>query len=113
MRSKCDECPLTRHAAVILAFAMSTETVDTIPDLSERLHSLQTCSGDELAELASNLSLEGRLPLAFLDGLTEEDKTLCYRVSLLCYCVTLTVQIPREMQLRVVLADQHRKDCWD
>lgn len=89
---------------------MSTETVDTIPDLSECLHSLRTCSGDELAELASNLGLEGQLPLAFLDGLTEEDKTLCYCVSLLCYCVTLTVQIPHEMQLRVVLADQHRKD---
>ena len=87
------------HTDVILAFAMSTETANTIPDLSKCLQLLQSCSGDKLAQLASNLGLAGRLPLAFLDGLTEEDKTLCYHISLLCYCVTLSLQIPCEMQL--------------
>lgn len=83
----------------------------TIPDLSERLQSLRTCSNDELSQLVSNLQLVERLPMTFLNGLAEEDKTLCYRVALLCYCVTLSVQVPREMQLRVVLADQHKKDA--
>jgi hypothetical protein len=95
---------------VILAFAMSTGAVNSVPSLSERLRYLRSCSGDELAQLVSDLCLEERLPRAFLDGLSEEDKTICYRVALLCYCVTLSVQIPREMQLRVVLADQHKKD---
>jgi hypothetical protein len=86
---------------------MSTEAV---PDLSEHLQSLRTCSGEEINQLVSNLRLAERLPVAFLDGLAEEDKIICYRVALLCYCVTSSKQIPREMQLRVVLADQHKKD---
>lgn len=95
---------------MILASATSMGPTDTVPELSERLQSLRTCSGEELAQLVSNLRLVERLPLAFLDGLATEDRITCYRVALLCYCVTLSVQIPREMQLRVVLADQHKQD---
>ncbi|KAH8976484.1 hypothetical protein EDB92DRAFT_2099541 [Lactarius akahatsu] len=90
---------------------MSTVSTDTAPVLSERLQSLRSCSVDELNQLVSTLRLLERLPVAFLDGLSEEDKILCYRVALMCYCVTNSMQIPREMQLRVVLADQHKKDA--
>ena len=106
IRSKCDEC----CAAVILSFTMSMRAVDTVPSLSEHLHFLHSCSSDELVWLVSVLNLAERLPQAFLDGLAEEDRTTCYHVTLLCYCVTLSVQIPCEMQLRVVLAKQHKKD---
>ena len=82
----------------------------TVPSLSEHLHFLHSCSSDELVWLVSVLNLAERLPQAFLDGLAEEDRTTCYHVTLLCYCVTLSVQIPCEMQLRVVLAKQHKKD---
>ncbi|KAH9029568.1 P-loop containing nucleoside triphosphate hydrolase protein [Lactarius hengduanensis] len=83
----------------------------TKPLVRFSLQSLQSCSVDELIQLVSTLCLLERLPVAFLDGLAEEDKILCYRVALMCYCVTNSMQIPREMQLRVVLADQHKKDA--
>jgi hypothetical protein len=89
---------------------MSTGAYDSIPELSERLQHLQSCSVKELSQLVSCLSLAERLPHTFLDGLAEEDMIICYHVALLCYCVTLSAQIPCEMQLRVVLADQHKMD---
>ncbi len=89
---------------------MPTVPIDIAPELPEHLQSLRTCSNDELNRLVSTLCLVERLPVAFLDGLTEEDKIICYRVALLCYCVTSAMQIPREMQFRVVLTDQHKKD---
>jgi hypothetical protein len=88
----------------------SADMIETVPELSglsDHLRSLRGCSGDELKQLVSNLSLDERLPVAFLDGLPEEDRITCYRVALLCHCATNSMQIPREMQLRVVLADQH------
>ncbi|KAN0128820.1 P-loop containing nucleoside triphosphate hydrolase protein [Lactarius tabidus] len=78
---------------------MSTGAVNSVPSLSECLQYLWSCSGDELTQLVSDLY-----------GLSKEDKTICYCVALLCYCVTLSMQIPCEMQLRVVLTDQHKKD---
>jgi replicative superfamily II helicase len=89
---------------------MSTGAVNSVPSLSECLQYLWSCSGDELTQLVSDLCLKERLPCMFLDGLSKEDKTICYCVALLCYCVTLSMQIPCEMQLRVVLTDQHKKD---
>ncbi len=43
-------------------------------------------------------------------GLQERTNIICYRVALLCYCMTDSVQITCEMHLRVVLAGQHRRD---
>ncbi|KAH9017400.1 P-loop containing nucleoside triphosphate hydrolase protein [Lactarius hengduanensis] len=63
------------------------------------------------ARLISNLGLCDRLPGSFLNTLDEDDKDICYRAALMCYSVTGSTQVPREMQLRVVLASQNGSDC--
>jgi hypothetical protein len=85
--------------------------MDSAHTLAERLEALWTCSTEYLEELVQSLSLESRLPINFLGGLQTQDRTICLRAIVLCYCVTQAAQIPREMQLRAVLADQHGKDA--
>lgn len=63
-------------------------------------------------DVVSNLHLRERLPVSFIDALDEDDRIICYRASLICYGVTGSTQVPREMQLRVVLANQNAKDCF-
>lgn len=79
--------------------------------LCEHLQFLRTCLVDELKRLISNLSLYDRLPLSFLESLDEDDKIVCYRAALICYSVTNSIQVPCEMQLRVVLAIKNGRDC--
>ena len=90
---------------------MSTQDLVTVLELNEHLHFLWTCPGDELNRLVSNLCLHERLPLSFLCTLDEGDKTICLRAVLICYSVTGSTQVPREMQLKVVLANWNGKDC--
>jgi replicative superfamily II helicase len=85
--------------------------LDTVLELRDHLNYLQTCPGNELQQLVSNLRLHERLPMAFIDTLDEDDKAICYRAALICYSVTSSTQVPREMQLQVVLANQNGKDC--
>jgi len=89
---------------------MSTTTA---PSLCEWLELLRKCSGDYLKDLVHSIGpdIEGRMPKDFLDSLDVGDQVICFRASLICYGVTGSTQVPREMQLRAVLADQHRKDC--
>ena len=61
-------------------------------------------------ELVSRLDLLSRLPKNYLDSLDDKDRVICFWATLLCYCVTNAVQIPRKMQLRAVLVDQHEND---
>ncbi len=91
---------------------MSTDTISTVLPLSEHLKELRTCSSSYLQELVTKLGqdLQTRLPVAFLDSLNEKDWSLCCRSILLCWAVTGATQVPREMQLKAVLADQHGKD---
>ncbi|KAI9463684.1 P-loop containing nucleoside triphosphate hydrolase protein [Lactarius psammicola] len=56
------------------------------------------------------LGLRERLPAGFLDTLDEDDLTICYRAAVMCYGVTGSAQVPREMQLKAVLSDYHGKD---
>ena len=56
------------------------------------------------------LGLLSKLPREFLDTLDDKDLVICFRVTLLCCYVTNGAQIPCEMQLRAVLADQHGND---
>ena len=78
--------------------------MDTNPE--EQLSFFRRCNLDTLKEHL--VSLEN-LPTEFLDTLDEKDKTICYRATLLCY--TVCKQVPKEMQLRTLLADVNRKDC--
>ena len=91
---------------------MSTDFISTALPLSEHLGVLRTCSSDYLQDLVAKLGqdLQTRLPISFLDLLNEKDRSLCYRAILLCWAVTAATQVPREMQLKAVLADQHGKD---
>jgi hypothetical protein len=81
-----------------------------VPTLPERLNFLRTCTAAEISELLAHLSLGFELPGGFLDSLDENDKTTCRRAMAICYCVTEGKIIPREMQLRAVLADRHGQD---
>jgi len=82
--------------------------MDSVPVLAERLETVRTLATENLEELFLGLSLESRAPIGFLNGLEKaNDRTICMRAIILCYCVTLGEQVPREMQLqRAVPADQ-------
>src|SRR6267378_35775 len=85
--------------------------MDSVPVLAERLETFRTLATENLEELFLGLSLESRAPIGFLNGLEKaNDRTICMQAIILCYCVTLGEQVPREMQLRAVLADQHGLD---
>jgi hypothetical protein len=77
---------------------MSTQASDLGPGLCKHLQVLRTCSGGDLKHLISNLGLYDHLPVSFLDTLNEDDKIICYRAVLMCYSVTNSTQVPREMQ---------------
>ncbi|KAH9009895.1 P-loop containing nucleoside triphosphate hydrolase protein [Lactarius hengduanensis] len=56
-------------------------------------------------------SPRSRLPVSFLEALDEDDRLICYRAALICYSVTGSTQVPREMQFKVVLANRNGEDC--
>ena len=88
---------------------MVTDIVSTVLPLrlSEHLEELQTSSSDYLQDLVAKLGqdLQTWLLISFLDSLNEKDQSLCYCAILLCWAVTGATQVPREMQLKAVLAD--------
>ena len=90
---------------------MSARAFDTVLGLCDHLGYLRTCPINELMQLITNLRLHEGLPVGFLDLLDEDNRTVCYRTALICYSVTSATQVPREMQLRVVLANLTGKDC--
>jgi hypothetical protein len=98
------------HCAVCSALEMSTGAITAL-SLPERLSFLWTCSGNVLYQLVSDLCLCECLLVSFIDALDEDDQTICYQAALICYGITGSTQVPREMQLRVVLANQTGKDC--
>lgn len=87
--------------------------MDTVPTLEDRLDLIRKCSSVDLFTFMCNLSLESdsRVPSDFLSSLDDADKIFCWRAILVCYMVSHGQQIPREMQLRAVLADRHCFDC--
>ena len=89
---------------------MTTDCVTTVPSLADRLTEIRNYSLENVVELISRLDLLSGLPMDLLDSLSDKDRVICFRATLLCYCVTNGTKIPREMQLRTVLADQHEND---
>jgi hypothetical protein len=77
------------------------------PTLDQRIQILRTLPSRDISDLASRNIPEDKLPVTYLAGLNEKDKILCLRASLVCLEVTSGEQIPREMQLRAVVADQN------
>ena len=76
----------------------------------DRLTQIRNFSPDDIKDLISELGLLIKLPTTSLDSLDDKDCVICLRATLPCYYATDGTKIPREMQLRVVLADQHGKD---
>jgi len=89
-----------------------SDVADTVVSLSEHLQELRMCSSENIERLVSNLEphLEDQLPETFLGSLAEKDQIICYRTVHICWSVTQGKQIPCEMQLKAVLADQHGKN---
>ena len=87
--------------------------MDTVSTLEDRLNDIRKCSAVELLNFMRELSLESdsRIPHRFLSSLEDANLVICWRAILICYTVTHGQQIPREMQLRAVLADHHGLDC--
>ena len=78
---------------------------------NETLQFLRTCSPSEISCLVATEIPQDHLPLTYLNSLSEEDKTVCLRATMICWVMSKFTMVPREMQLRVVLADVHSKDA--
>jgi hypothetical protein len=81
-----------------------------VPNLDERLQFFRTCDPNELSQLISNVITDGRIPNRFLNSLNDEDRTICHRACMICWSVTGGACVPREMQLRVIIAERHGFD---
>jgi len=84
-----------------------TETCLTLKD---RLEVIRNLTGEQLEHEIRHQLLLDRLPTTFLTTLDDEARAICFRASLICYSVTRGTQMPREMQLRAVLADRTEQD---
>jgi len=86
------------------------ESLELPQTLDSRLKTIRECSLETLESILFNLSLTTRLPAAYLSQLDKVDRTICFRATLLCYFVTQGTQVPREMQLKAIVADRKGED---
>ena len=90
---------------------MASVSIAYVPTLNERLDFLRKASDTVISALVDSISeLWNCLPLDYLRGLGELDRMICLRSSLVCWAVTQGRIVPREMQLRSILADQRGRD---
>jgi len=78
---------------------------------NKTLQFFRTCSPAEISHLVATEIPQNRLPLTYLNNLSEEDKTVCLWATMICWVISETTMVPREMQLWVVLAGVHAKDA--
>ncbi len=88
----------------------SDSDYELVPSLEGLLAEIRSYSAGEVLDNITHLGLMSKMPATYLESLEEADRVICFRTTLLCYCVTGGTQVPREMQLRSVLADKHGKD---
>ena len=50
--------------------------------------------------------IKGSSPRVQVNSLNDEDRTICHRACMICWCVTDRACVPWETQLRVILAEQ-------
>jgi len=82
-----------------------------LPTLNEKLDYFRNCSPNDISHLVTTIIPQDRLPLQYLENLSNEDRTVCYRAAMICWAVTRSTMVPREMQFRTVLSDLRRRDC--
>ena len=84
------------------------QPVNHIPTLDEQLDYFRNCSPEDISGLVTVVIPEDRLPLQYLESLSNEDRTICYRAAMICWAVTQSTIVPREMQFCVILSDFRR-----
>ena len=87
------------------------QVLNHVPSLDEQLNYFRKCSPEDISGLVTLVISEDRLPLQYLESLSYEDRTICYRAAMICWAVTQSTIVPREMQFRVVLSDFQKRDC--
>jgi len=76
------------------------------PSLNEKLSVFKTCPAEEIGRLVSNG--HDRLPAQYLQSLSKEDRTVCFRALMICWTISGSTMVPREMQLRVIITARMR-----
>ena len=90
---------------------MASASIAYVQTLNERLHFLRKASDSVIFALVDSISdLWTSLPQDYLRELGPLDLTICLRSSLVCWAVSQGKIVPREMQLRSILADQRGRD---
>lgn len=79
---------------------------------AEHLQILRKCSSQRVKELVDAIGpvLTAKLPASYIEALPETDQIICLRSALILWAVRKGQFVPREMQLKTILADQHRRD---
>jgi hypothetical protein len=85
--------------------------LDYAPTRDEKLDHFRNCSPEDILALVTVAIPQELLPLQYLESLANEDRTVCYRAAMICWAVSSSTMVPREMQFRVVLADFRKRDC--
>ena len=88
-----------------------TTTLDSLPTLEKKLSTIRNCSAEDISDLVKDVIPQDRLPLQYLASLSTGDRTVCYQAVMICWTVTGSTMVPREMQLRTVLSDYQKRDC--
>ena len=92
-------------------FPTLNEILDSFPTLDKKLEALRVCPPQVIEHLVKTGIPQDLLPLQYLESLSNEERTICYRTAMICWTVTGLTMVPREMQFRVVLSDVQRQDC--
>ena len=85
------------------------EKLDSLP-LKKKLESMHNCSAEDISHLVTAVIPQDRLPLQYLESLSTDNRTVCYRTAMICWIVTGSSIVPREMQFRAVLVYFKKKD---
>jgi hypothetical protein len=83
------------------------ETLNSLPSIDKKIEALRACSSQIVEHLVTTEIPQDCLPLEYLRSLSNEEKTTCYRAAMICWMVTGSMIVPREMQFRAVLSEAH------
>ena len=92
-------------------FPTLNEMLDSLPTLDKKLEAHRVCLPQVIEHLVTAEIPQDCLPLQYLGSLSNEERTICYRIAMIFWTVTGFTMVPREMQFQVVLSDVQRQDC--
>ena len=100
-----------RRCYFSLSSQLSFVPMEFTTEYKEYFHHYRTRSIAEISHLVVTEIPPDQLPLTYLNILSADDMTVCLRATMICWVMSKKTVAPREMQLRVVLADVHAKDA--